>query len=158
MLLLNCAVLPYILIQHEAPAAEAGKVGKAERAVKCGRLRRVVRRQLDLPHAVESLEHGAQQGCADPAALPLRRDQNILNEHDRRAVADCADQPGQLAVLPSGQNQQRMAEAALQRCRVVRVGRPADAGVEARTSSALYSLYSRMSISYFSNQIEKARR
>lgn len=70
MLLLNCAVLPYILIQHEAPAAEAGKVGKAERAVKCGRLRRVVRRQLDLPHAVESLEHGAQQGCADPAALP----------------------------------------------------------------------------------------
>ena len=102
MLLLNCAVLPYILIQHEAPAAEAGKVGKAERAVKCGRLRRVVRRQLDLPHAVESLEQSAQQGCADPAALPLRRDQNILNEHDRRAVADCADQPGQLAVLPRG--------------------------------------------------------
>ncbi len=27
-------------------------------------------------YAVESLEHGAQQGF--PAALPLRRDQNIL--------------------------------------------------------------------------------
>ena len=115
---------------HEPAAAELGKFGETERFVKGYCFGRVVRCQQELPDIGIAVKHCLEQRRADALPLLLRGDQNVLHENNGGAVADDPDESDQLAALIRRQNEQRILKAALQRGQILRIGRPADGGIQ----------------------------
>ena len=123
------AGLCYILVlpePHKPAAAGFRKLREAHRLVERDGFRRVVRDQPELADVRVPVEHGLQQRLPDALPLFLREYQDVLDMHDRAAVADGPEDPEQFAVFPGGQRQQGMREPLPQRFHIFRIGGPAD--------------------------------
>ena len=115
---------------HEAATADFGEFGEPQRFVKGDGSGRVVGDQLHLAHIRIPGEHRTYQRRGDALPLVRRIHQEILDEDDRGSVADRADEPDELISFICRQSQQGMAEPLLQGIGVIRIGRPADGGLE----------------------------